>query len=154
VGGSWLGFDPTGQVTYEGQFDGDTSDDVYFQPEIMLGFKYFDNIMTLRMGLLEGQFGGGVDFDFDLPLLFDSQLRITFEGRLAFADSDLDGSEIDENVSPFVARFEASLYLLGFARVFVGAHNLFDSIGFTGGVGFEFHDDDIRNLVGLISLAG
>jgi hypothetical protein len=154
IGASWLTLDPTGQVTYEGQFDGDRGDDTYVQPEILLGFKYFDNIMTLRLGLIEGQFGGGIDFEFDLPFLLDSQIRFSLEGRMAFSDSDLDGTEIDEDVDPFVARFEASLYLFGFVRLYVGAHNFFDSIGFTGGVGFEFHDDDIKNLIGLISLAG
>jgi hypothetical protein len=154
IGASWLGLNPDGQIDYEGQYDGDRSDDIYLQPEIQLGFKYFDNHLTLRMGLLEGQFGGGVDLDFDLPLLMDSQLRLTFEGRVAFADRDLDGTEIDEDVEPFMARFEASVYLFGFLRIFAGANNFFDSIGFIGGVGFEFHDDDIRNLIGLISLAG
>lgn len=153
VGGSWLGLQPEGQVLYEGQFDGDKGDDMYFQPEIQLGFKYFDNVLGLRLGLLEGQFGGAVDVDIPLTFLFDSQLRFTLEGRVAFSDSDFDGTEINEDVSPFVMRFEASLFLFDHVRLFAGAHNLFDSIGFTGGIAFEYHDDDIRNLVGYLGLA-
>jgi hypothetical protein len=155
VGASWLGLDPMGHgTTFEGQFDDDRSDDIFFQPELLMGFRYFDNVVSLKLGLLEGQFGGGLDVDLDLPFLFDSQLRFSLEGRVAFADRDLDGTEIDEDVSPFIARFEASLFLLGRLRLFVGAHNFFDRIGFTGGVALEWHDDDIRNLVGYLGLAG
>ncbi|GEM_PF-3271034 len=155
VGASWLGFSShSHDVMFEGKHDGDTSDDIFFQMEALMGFRFFENHLTLRMGLLEGQFGGGVDFDVDLPYLQDSQLRFSFEGRVAFADTDFDGTEIDEDVEPFVARFEASLFLFGHFRLYAGAHNFFDRIGFTGGVSFEWHDEDIRDLVGLISLAG
>jgi phospholipid/cholesterol/gamma-HCH transport system substrate-binding protein len=154
VGGSWLGLDPTGSVHYEGDADGDRGDDVFFEPEIQLGFRYFDNLATLRLGLIEGQFGGGIDFDIPLSTSLGSSLRFTFDARVAYSDRDFDGDNIDENVSPLIARFEASIFLLDHVRLFAGAHNFFGSIGFTGGIAFEYHDDDIKNLVGFMGLAG
>ncbi len=156
VGASWLSLDKNGEVDYDGRNDGDRDDDTFFFMEALAGYKFFDNFLTLKLGIIEGRFGGGIDLDFNMPFLYDTSLRFSFEARMAFADKDFDGAKINENIEPFLFRFEVSMFLFRHIRLFFGGNNLeglFDNIAWSAGLSFEYNEEDVRNLLGLFGLA-
>ncbi|MCI0340283.1 MAG: MlaD family protein [Planctomycetales bacterium] len=147
-----LGFDKRGEILYEGQTTPDHDDDSKLVPEAQIGFRFFERHLAFRLGFLEGKLGGGLDLDFSLPGFADFPMRMGFEARYSYEDEDLRDEEVNEQVDPFVLRFEWSVMVLDHVRLYVGADNLFNRVGATVGVAFEYRDDDIRSLVGFLSL--
>lgn len=147
-----MGFDPDGDIAYDGQFDTDKGDDGIVVPEAQVGFRFFDRALSLRLGYLEGKPGGGIDLDLALPGLGDFPLRFTLEGRMAYADVDFDDDDVNEDVEPLMLRVQASVMILDHLRVYAGANNLCDRVGFTFGITFEYRDEDIRSMIGFLAL--
>lgn len=152
AGAAIMSFDKHGDIRYEGQFDTDSDDDTIIAPEFLAGWRFFDRTLTFKVGFIEGKFGGGLDFDFRLPGVPDLPMRVSVYGRLPYNDNDFDDDDIDEDVKPFVLRAELSVMVIERFRFYVGAHNLFDSVGVSFGASFEYRDDDIKALVGFLAL--
>jgi len=147
-----LGFDKRGDIAFDGQFDGERADDSKLVPEAAIGWRFFDRHLTFRMGFIEGKLGGGLDLEFSIPGLGVMPIRLTIEGRLPYNDEDFDDDDINEDVHPMVLRAYASVLLVDRLRVYAGANNFFDRVGFTWGVSFEYRDEDIRSMVGFLAL--
>jgi hypothetical protein len=78
--------------------------------------------------------------------------RLTLEGRLAYNDRDLDDDDVNEDVYPMMLRAHASVLLMDRLRLYAGVNNLFDRVGVTLGVTFEYRDEDVRSMVGFLAL--
>ena len=112
-------------------------------PDLQVAQKFYDNRLTLRGGLLEGKFGGGIDFQ-PLPAVKDDFL-LTIEGRDTYKDDDF-----NEHIDTTLVRVKARIKLLRYLHLEVGGNNLLDNPGFFVGIGFEYLDEDISKIVGLI----
>ena len=149
-------------ITFEKQFE-EGEDDVIALGEIFAMYKipwFLDNRIGLRAGLIEGKPGGGVDLDLkfgDWPLLASFDIRDAY--------GSVEDEDIDENVRGPMTR--ASLHfplyspngdtwvkqVLHAVKIRVGASRLQDDPEFFVSGGFEFEDQDIRTLIGLMGLS-
>ena len=139
----WLGasiIKPTGDTHITMDVD-DTNGKVV--PEFIVAQKIFDQRITLRAGLMEGRFGGGVDYS-PLPQAKDI-LTLTLEGRKTF-----DTEDFNENLEDPIIRAKFNLKFLKYFHIEMGRDDLLNNPGFFVGIGFEYMDEDISKIVGLI----
>ncbi|MFH1422690.1 MAG: MlaD family protein [Planctomycetota bacterium] len=104
--------------------------------------KYSDTVITLRAGLIEGAVGGGVDVD------FLKNFRLTVEARNSHSDTN----RFDEHMSKPIMRSFISMRLFKHFRLYAGVDNILDDYGFCAGIVLDWDDEDIKGIVGLISL--
>ncbi|MBI4833640.1 MAG: MCE family protein [Planctomycetes bacterium] len=112
-------------------------------PEAIIAQKIFDQRLIIRGGLMEGKFGGALDY-VPIPEIGES-LLLSIEVRDTFDDDDF-----NENIDTFLVRVKAKVKLLKYFSLEVGGDNLMDDAGFFAGIGFEYMDEDISKIVGLI----
>ncbi len=117
--------------------------------DAQLGYKFFDNRLTLRGGLLEGKPGGGIDYEWNLPYVHHD-VRFTIEGRDAY--NDVGDEDYDEKAG-MIYNFEVSSRVWKYLRLEAGISRLGADAEFYTGFAFEWEDDDIRKFIGLISAA-
>ncbi|MBI5361117.1 MAG: MCE family protein [Planctomycetes bacterium] len=113
-----------------------------FEPEFIIAQKIFDNKLTLRGGLLEGKLGGGVDY----APWGDTNYQFTMEGRDTFDDLDF-----NEGLDNFLLRFKVNKPFATYFHVEAGVDDILNDPGLFLGIGFEYLDEDITKVVGLIS---
>ncbi|MFH1038207.1 MAG: MlaD family protein [PVC group bacterium] len=121
--------------------EADRTDDPSTEIDAQIGLRFFDNILTVRGGLLEGRVGGGLDFR-----IWGEDLVATIEGR------DVWSKEKDENIDPFLLRAFIDTHVWWGFYLRLGGDNLLDEPGFYGGGGLRLRDDDIKSLFGFISI--
>jgi hypothetical protein len=112
-------------------------------PEFIVAQKVFDNRLTFRAGLLEGKFGGGIDYD-PLPKLRDV-LLLSVEARGSYNQSNF-----DENIDTSLIRAKLRVNFAKYFHFEVGGNNLAENPAFFAGIGFEYLDEDISKIIGLI----
>ncbi|RME04312.1 MAG: MCE family protein [Planctomycetota bacterium] len=122
-------------------------------PEILLGKTFYFNefnddayddlILSLRIGLLEGKLGGGIDLD------FLKHFRLTLEGRTPHKDK----GKFDEKIKGFMARSYLSARIFKYFQLYVGVDNFIHRPALTFGVTLDWRDEDIKTFVSLIGLA-
>lgn len=139
----WLGasiLNPTGDtdITMD---TADTNGKVV--PEFIVAQKLFEQRITLRGGLMEGRFGGGIDYS-PIPKAKDI-LTLTLEGRKTF-----DTEDFNENLEDPIVRAKFRLKFLNYFHIEMGQDDLLNDPGFFVGIGFEYMDEDISKIVGLI----
>lgn len=127
--------------------DEDDEGETIFKPDIQLGYKFFDNHLTLRVGLIEGEAGGGVDYEFTVPG-WEHDFMVSMEARGGHDEDD--GIDEGEDV---VIRGEISTQIWKYIRVYAGAGNSVDGMDFMGGITFEWNDDDLKSFIGLLGSA-
>jgi phospholipid/cholesterol/gamma-HCH transport system substrate-binding protein len=126
--------------------------------ELMIAQKIFDNQITLRGGLLEGQAGGGIDFVTRSPLAEENSSdakkgeakykdiwRWSIEGRDTF-----DAKDFNENLHKPLLRIKTRLNISQYFHIELGGDNLLNDAAFFIGIGFEYMDEDISKIVGLV----
>ncbi len=161
VGGVWYGLSRNSDIDFDDKVN-HGRDGGEFKPEILLGWRmpeylWFDRNLFFRIGMLEGRPGGGLDYEWPGFPILGKSLRFSFEMRDAF--SDLKDEDIDENIrgpmarAYFSAKLAKDVSVLNRIRVFAGVNSVFDDPEFMGGISFEYPDDDIRALVGLVGLS-
>jgi len=149
-------------VTFEKQVE-EGKNDVKVLGEIFAMYKipwFFDHHLGVRVGLIEGKPGGGLDLDIkfgDWPLLASFDIRDAF--------NSVEDEDIDENVRGPMTRLSlrAPLWspggdtwvkqVLYAIKVTAGMSRLQDDPEFFIAGGFEFEDQDIRTLIGLLGLS-
>lgn len=146
-------FYPTegGPITFDQQKVDDGKLILY--PDVLLGKNWYFNdvnaeswddlILTLRLGMLEGQVGGGVDID------FLDNFRISLEARYAHKDAN----KFHENINRYMARANISYRFFKYFRAYVGIDNFIENGALSFGVTAEWSDDDIKTLVSLVGAA-
>lgn len=117
--------------------------------DVQLGYKFLDNRLTLRAGLLEGKVGGGIDYDWAFPGTHHD-IRFTVEGRDAY--NDVDDEDYDEHAGTIWSS-EISSKVWKYLRLEAGISRIGENSEIYTGFVFEWEDDDIRKLVGLLSAA-
>jgi len=128
--------------------DPDGSGETLFKIDAQLGYKFFDNHLTLRAGLIEGEPGGGVDYQFTVPG-WEHDFMASVEARGGHDEKD---GGINEHESVIV-HGELSTEIWKYLRVYVGAGNSTDGMDFMGGITFEWNDNDLKAFVGLLGSA-
>lgn len=126
--------------------------------EFMIAQKIFDNQITIRGGLFEGQVGGGIDFVTRSPLTegnlseakkgetkYKDVWRWSIEGRDTF-----DTKQFNENLNKPLLRIKTRLNISKYFHIEFGGDNLLNDSAFFIGIGFEYMDEDISKIVGLI----
>jgi len=150
------------RITFKKQVESG-EDDTKVLAEVFAMYKipwFFDNHLGLRAGLMEGKAGGGLDLDFKLgewPLLMSFDMRDSFKS--------VEDEKLDENIHGPMTRLylKAPLYspggdtwvkqVLYALKIRVGASRLQDDPEYFISGGFEFEDQDIRTLIGLLGLS-
>ncbi|MBI3268384.1 MAG: MCE family protein [Planctomycetes bacterium] len=150
IGVAQIHVDGQSDITTEDNQFGEDRSESFTKLDVQLGYKFLDNKLTLRGGLIEGKPGAGIDYDWTVPGL-DHNVRFTFEGRGSY--NHVDEQDLDEHINGPNYRLEASSKVLKYFRPYVGAARLGNEAEFFGGVTFEYEDEDIRNFVQLLSAA-
>ncbi|MDI6788023.1 MAG: hypothetical protein QME51_06605, partial [Planctomycetota bacterium] len=118
-----------------------------FATEFIVAQKLFDCRLTLRAGLLEGKIGGGVDYA-PFPAAKDTVL-FTVEGRNTYIDSDF--NERMEMKKKTLVRVKATLKFLKYFHIAIGSNDIRNkNPDFFVGIGFEYLDEDISKIIGLV----
>lgn len=170
IGGSFLSLSADGDtVVFDKQLE-EGEDDTEIKVDLQAMYKipwFFDNHVGIRAGLFEGKPGGAIDIDFTL---FDHEFRLSAEARDDYGH--VDDEDIDENIRGVMTRvslmtplwkapptakdapkpewYEQILYAL---KAHVGVARLQDDPEIFAGIGFEYSDQDIRTLLGLVTTA-
>ena len=118
------------------------TDDPDVEVDAQIGLRFIDDRLTLRAGMLEGRFGGGVDFR-----IWEKKLIATVEGRSVWT------KEKDEGIDPFLLRARLTMDLIWGFYVHAGGDNLLDKAAVNVGAGLRIRDDDIKALFGVAGLA-
>jgi len=157
VGGSFFSFDTDTEIGYDKKQEGDSQTIV--KPDLQIGYRVpwiLDKRMLVRAGLLEGKPGGGVELNWDDWLFFKYPVLLTVEGRDAY--NSVPNEDMDEEINGALVRAYGKVALAqsGFFRnikLYAGANRITDRPEFMGGIGFEYEEEDIRTLIGLIGLS-
>ncbi len=115
-------------------------DEQSLEIDLQIGRRWADGKLTGRAGLFESRLGAGLDYK------FNERLSMTVEGRDVWTGTK------DENISPFLLRGRFNLRLIGGLYLHAGADNLLDNPGLNAGIRFEYSDEDIKHLVGILSI--
>lgn len=153
VGGSALSLDVDGDIKFEDKLKKRKRDQSFIKADVLFAYKLFNNRLTFRTGLLEGKFGGGIDFEIPITSSIISSISFTLEGRDAY--NSVDDDDVDEGVSGALIRAYASATFWRHLTIYAGASRLFDDDSeFMAGICFEYKDEDIKNFITLIGLSG
>ena len=131
VGGSAL----TGTGT-----EWDEKDESDLELDLQLGRRFFDNKLTGRIGLFETRVGAGID------LRLNNRLSLSIEGR------DTWTREKDEDVEPFLLRSRIRCRIWRGFYVHAGADNILDEPAINAGITLEYSDEDIKYVLGAMSI--
>ncbi len=115
-------------------------DDHSLELDLQVGWRWFEERLTARVGVFESRAGAGLDYK------FNERLSMTVEGRDVWTGAK------DEGISPFLLRGRLNLRVLRGVYLHAGADNILDTPGFNAGVRLEYSDEDIKHLVGVLSL--
>lgn len=150
LGGSVMALDRDGIINYEDKPK--NKDQSFLKIDLLVAYKFFDNRLTFRGGLLEGKFGGGFDYEFPMTGTLLTGIVLSAEAREAYNDNN-----IDENLRATLGRAFATVKLGSHFKIFAGTNRLFNKPP-TGdemflGAAFEYLDDDIKSFATLIGLS-
>ena len=152
-------------VAFKDQAKG--KDKTFTVPELYIGYHldwFADKRITLRAGLIEGAFGGGLDFHWEDWGAIEH--RIEFHVDIRDSYSNLVEDDIDENLQGAMLRayVKTALYpkpdkdagwfekVLHSFQLFGGASRITDGDQeMFFGIGFQYEEEDVRTLIGLMS---
>jgi hypothetical protein len=123
-------------------------EDSFIYPTVLVGRRYLEgNNLEVSAGLIEGELGGRSSLALTLPN--HDRLWLHIEARNRIRDK-----YIHENNSTVMARFyleyEKKLSNFPNLKINLGLHNLIDDTQGFFGFGFEFRDNDLKYLVGVL----
>ncbi len=164
LGAAFLSLDKEGDILFKNLVE-DNENDTVIKPEILLSYRipwFLDRRLSVRVGVIEGKPGGGVDCLWENWLVCKWPIQFSFEIRDAY--NDLDDEDIDEQLDGPLMRVYAKMpiwtrkdgwlgTLLSTIRVYGGVSRIGDDPEAMVGVGLEWPDDDIRSFVALLGVA-
>ncbi|MBI4713514.1 MAG: MCE family protein, partial [Planctomycetes bacterium] len=103
-GGSVMTLDRDGIINYENKPK--NKDQSFLKVDLLVAYKFFDNRLTFRGGLLEGKFGGGFDYEFPMTGALFTGIVLSAEARETYRDNN-----IDENLRATLGRAFATVKL-------------------------------------------
>ncbi|MFH1708698.1 MAG: MlaD family protein [Planctomycetota bacterium] len=132
----------------------ETDDTLVLFPEVLIAQRVFDNRLTLKAGLIEGKVGGGFDWDIfnrrdEVTGLTISKLTWQVEGRDFYDDQD---ANFDENVDEYIVRTRFEYKFLRYFFLRAGVDDILNNAGYSIGFGFEYVDQDITTVVGIMNM--
>ncbi len=148
AGVAMFNLDKDGPLDFEDKLE-KGEDDIIIKPDVQLGYGFYDNRLTARIGFLEGRIGGGLDYLLYVPPL-NHDLKLSLEVREAY--TDVKDEDLNERVDQPLVRAQVSTELWNNLRLYAGANRITDGPEFFGGVGFEYEDEDLRYLVSLMGV--
>jgi len=163
LGAAFLTLNSEGDILFEDILSDNSTTEIKVDAVLAYRIPWFlDRRLTVRAGMIEGKPGGGVDLTWDEWLLFNHPITLTVEGRDAY--DDLDDEDIDERLDGPLFRAYAMTpvwtrrenwfeTLLSTIRLYAGVSRIGEDPEAMVGIGLEWSDEDIRTLVGLISVA-
>lgn len=101
--------------------------------DVQVGFRFVQDRLILRAGLLEGSLGGGID-----GFLPDGRTKLVLEGRLE--DDEVEVAE------PFLLRAKVSYRVYRNLRIEVGGENLLDDPSYAVGIAVSYYDKYVKAL--------
>ncbi|MDI6732369.1 MAG: MlaD family protein [Planctomycetota bacterium] len=152
LGGSVLSLDRDGDIKFEEQRN--NKDQTFIKANVQIAYKFLDNKVTFRTGLIEGKFGGALDYNYSVTGSLVSGISLSLEGRDSY--NDLRREKIDEELKYSLVRVYGSVKFGNHLRIFAGGSRLFNGtpeLEFIVGVSFEYLDEDIKNFVTLLGLS-
>lgn len=164
LGAAMMSLNAEGDILFEDQVS-KNEDQNFTKGDLLIGYKipwFLDRHLTVRVGLLEGKPGGGVDLTWSDWGLFTHPVQITYEMRDAY--NSVEKEDIDEEISGPLMRLYVKTpiwtrknnwfeLLLSTVRLYAGVNRLGDRGELMAGITIEWPDDDFRMLVGFIGLA-
>lgn len=136
----------------------DDEDELEFEVEIMLGWRFFERQLSFGVGLLEGEPGGTLTWTprfLHRPGSVVEQTWIGAEARTPFDSKDVEEHTAD---APLMTRVELGTNLrfrpnMPILRVHAGYENVLDEPVWMFGFGIDLEDKDLKNLVGVLGSA-
>lgn len=138
----------TSNVTFEESVD-NQDDQLLIKPDVMLGYKFFDNRMTGRIGMLEGKVGAGLDYETTFPYL-DNPLKLRLEARSSY--DDVDDDDLNEHIDGPLVRFQTQTKFAKYFTANAGVSRMTDDPELYVGLNFEYEDQEIRDFFSLLGL--
>ena len=151
LGGSIMSLDKNGDVSFDKQ-QTEGADQTFIKANVQIAYRFFDNSFTFRTGLIEGKFGGAIDYEEPISDSFITGFAFSLEARDGY--NNVADEKIDENLPAAMVRAYGSLTLWNHLKVYVGTSRLTsDTPEFMTGIAFEYLDEDIKSFVALLGLS-
>jgi len=150
LGGSIMSLDKNGNINFDKQSE--DKDQIFIKADVQIAYRFFDNSFTFRTGLIEGKFGGAIDYEEPVSDSFITKFAFSLEARDGY--NSVADEKIDENLPAAMVRAYGSLTLWNHLKVYVGTSRLTsDTPEFMTGIAFEYMDEDIKSFVTLLGLS-
>ncbi len=147
VGLSLLHLNKYGRINFPEKLESQPENKTHIFPRLIIGWNWIKGLLSTKLGMLEGRFGGGVDLNINL---LDRIITFGLEGRFSYNDKDLDGIKIDEKTGPFQLRAYLRIPVWNRLVLKGGIDDFTGSIAPWGGISYEYRDEDIRSIIGLL----
>lgn len=150
LGGSILSFDKNGDINFDKQSE--DKNQTFIKANVQIAYKFFEDSFTFRTGLIEGKFGGAIDYEEPISDSFITGFAFSVEARDGY--NSVADEKIDENLPAAMVRAYGSLTLWNHIKVYVGTSRLAsDTPEFMTGIAFEYMDEDIKSFVTLLGIS-
>ena len=118
----------------------------------LLGWRYFDDSLTLRLGAIESMPGGSLEYCFYHGGSIDTKKTphiTSLQIELRMMDKDYEDWDTEYMARAFVKHDFGNGWILK-----IGGDDLFNTPRFVMGFAFEWVDQDVKYLTGVLSKAG
>ncbi|MBI5778132.1 MAG: MCE family protein [Planctomycetes bacterium] len=150
LGGSILSLDKNGDVSFDKQSQ--DKDQIFIKANVQIAYRFFEDSFTFRTGLIEGKFGGAIDYEEPVSDSFITKFAFSLEARDGY--NSVADEKIDENLPAAMVRAYGSLTLWNHFKVYAGTSRLTsDTPEFMTGITFEYLDEDIKSFVTLLGIS-
>jgi phospholipid/cholesterol/gamma-HCH transport system substrate-binding protein len=117
-----------------------------FTGTVQLARKFYNNRLTLRGGVLEGKIGGGMDIQL---LNGVTPAWFTIQGRESYDKHD----DLDELTEDLMLESRVGVKLWNHWKLIVGVYDWLDEPQGMAAIAFEFEDEDVKYLTGVLGAA-
>ncbi|MEW6026829.1 MAG: MlaD family protein [Planctomycetota bacterium] len=150
LGASIMSLDKNGDVSFDKQSE--DKDQTFIKANVQVAYRFYDNLFTFRTGLIEGKFGGAIDYEEPVAESFITKVAFSLEARDGY--NSVEDEKIDENLPAAMVRAYGSVTLWNHLKIYVGTSRITsDTPEFMTGIAFEYMDEDIKSFITLLGLS-